>query len=33
MPLAIEMAAAWVKVLTPVKILERMDRQLDLLVN
>lgn len=33
MPLAIEMAAAWTKTLSPVKILERLERQLDMLVS
>jgi len=33
MPLAIEMAAAWAKSLPPAKMLERLDRQLDLLVS
>ena len=33
MPLAIEMAAAWVKTIPPHKMLERLERQLDLLVS
>ena len=33
MPLAIEMAAAWVKTIPPVKMLERLSHQLDLLVS
>ncbi|HLK57713.1 MAG TPA: tetratricopeptide repeat protein [Chthonomonadaceae bacterium] len=33
MPLAIEMAAAWAKTLPPAKMLERLERQLDLLVS
>ena len=33
MPLAIEMAAAWVKTISPAKMLERLERQLDLLVS
>lgn len=33
MPLAIEMAAAWAKSLPPARMLERLDRQLDLLVS
>jgi predicted ATPase/DNA-binding SARP family transcriptional activator len=33
MPLAIEMAAAWVKTLSPARILERLERQLELLVS
>ena len=32
-PLAIEMAAAWAKTLTPAKMLERLERQLDILVS
>ena len=33
MPLAIEMAAAWVKTMPPHKMLERLERQLDMLVS
>lgn len=33
MPLAIEMAAAWVKIITPQKMLERMEHQPDALVS
>lgn len=33
MPLALEMAAAWVKTIPPYKMLERLERQLDLLVS
>ena len=33
MPLAIEMAAAWSKLITPQKMLERMEHQLDVLVS
>lgn len=33
MPLAIEMAAAWAKTITPQKMLERLDQQLNLLVS
>ncbi len=33
MPLAIEMAAAWTKIITPHKMLERMEHQLDVLVS
>jgi predicted ATPase/DNA-binding SARP family transcriptional activator len=33
MPLAIEMAAAWAKLLPPTRMLERLERQLDLLVS
>lgn len=33
MPLALEMAAAWIKTLPPSKILERLTHQLDLLVS
>ncbi|MCW3054062.1 MAG: putative ATPase [Chthonomonadales bacterium] len=32
-PLAIEMAAAWAKTLTPAKMLERLEHQLDILVS
>lgn len=32
MPLAIEMAAAWARILSPAKTLERLEQQLDLLV-
>ena len=33
MPLAIEMTAAWAKTLPPVQMLERLERQLDLLIS
>src|SRR5205823_5715505 len=33
MPLAIEMAAAWTKTLSPARIVERLERQFDLLVS
>ena len=33
MPLAIEMAAAWVKTIPPAKMLERLSQQLDMLVS
>ncbi len=33
MPLAIEMAAAWIKTLPPARMLTRLERQLDLLVS
>ena len=33
MPLAIEMAAAWVKAIPPAKMLERLSQQLDILVS
>lgn len=33
MPLAIEMAAAWAKTLPPARMLERLERQLDLMVS
>jgi predicted ATPase/DNA-binding SARP family transcriptional activator len=33
MPLALEMAAAWAKTITPQKMLERLEHQLDLLVS
>src|SRR5262249_47679640 len=33
MPLAIEMAAAWTKTLPPARIVERLERQFDLLVS
>ena len=33
MPLALEMAAAWVKTISPAKMLERLEQQLDMLVS
>ena len=33
MPLALEMAAAWVKTIPPVKMLERLSQQLDMLIS
>jgi non-specific serine/threonine protein kinase len=33
MPLAIEMTAAWIRTLPPARLLERLEHQLDLLVN